>query len=90
MNDHGFLGGQIAPRQPKRAGSPAPVVASLLFVLLLPFLYVLSIGPVVAISEKTGRGHHAVEVVYAPVIWLHEHTFLKEPLERYAEVWGWK
>jgi hypothetical protein len=67
-------------------------VATALVVVLLasPFLYVLSIGPVVAIVEKTGVGRDAAQMFYAPVVWLHDHTPLKEPLEAYAQMWGWR
>jgi hypothetical protein len=63
--------------------------ALVVVVLILPVLYVLSIGPVVAVLEKMGAGHEMAEVFYAPVIWLHDHTLLKEPLEAYAQMWGW-
>jgi len=71
----------------KRTGSGAAV--ALVLALLLPILYVLSIGPVGALVEKTGVGEEAAWVFYAPVIWLHDNTPLKEPLEAYAELWGW-
>ena len=76
----------MAPSQ-TRGSSLAPLLCAIL--ILLPILYVLSIGPVVALVEKTGAGHKAVEVFYTPVIWLHDNTPLKEPLEKYAELWGW-
>ena len=72
----------------KRTGSGAAV--ALLIAILLPILYVLSIGPVVALVEKTGVGDEAARVFYAPVIWLHDNTPLEKPLEAYAELWGWR
>jgi hypothetical protein len=62
------------------------------FVLVAPLLYVLSIGPVVAIAERTNstQSLELLKIVYAPVIWLHDHTFLKEPLEAYVALWGVK
>jgi hypothetical protein len=56
----------------------------------LPFVYVLSIGPVGAIT-KSGSGTTLgnVRTFYAPVIWLHDRTPLKRPLEIYAALWGW-
>ncbi len=60
-----------------------------IFVLLSPILYVLSMGPVVAISEQTGTGREAMEIVYYPVIWLHDNTPLEKPLEWYGALWGW-
>jgi hypothetical protein len=81
-------------QQPNRNSSKAaniwPLAAVLLMLLFAPVFYVLSIGPVVAMVQQTGQSHDAVEAIYAPVIWLHDHTPLKEPLERYGELWGWK
>ncbi len=51
------------------------------------FLYVVSIGPVAALNEF---GFAMFDTVYAPVIWLHDATSLKEPLNKYAELWGWQ
>jgi hypothetical protein len=53
---------------------------------------VLSIGPVVAIAERanTTQGLELLKTVYAPVIWLHDHTILRKPLEAYVELWGVK
>jgi hypothetical protein len=52
-------------------------------------LYVLSVGPVGAVVEHSGFGEDAARVFYAPLIWLHHNTVLKEPLEAYARLWGW-
>ena len=63
----------------------------LLWVGLVPFLYVLSIGPVALIaSTGPARRVSAVRGFYQPVIWLHDHTPLKRPLEIYIELWGVK
>lgn len=53
--------------------------------------YVVSIGPVIAVAEYVGisPGNNFFEYVYAPVIWLHDHTPLAKPLEAYAHGWGW-
>ena len=64
----------------------------ILLVLAIPVLYVLSIGPAVPLLEATSNDRVAeavFETVYSPVIWLHGHTFLKQPLETYAALWGW-
>jgi hypothetical protein len=60
------------------------------FLLAAPLLYILSIGPVAAIWVKTQSRVAPLETFYAPVIWLHDHTPLKEPLEWYVELWGVK
>ncbi len=56
-------------------------------VILLPLLYVLSIGPAAVIASKT-RYAGNIRQFYLPVIWLHEHTVLKRPLEIYVGFWG--
>jgi len=56
--------------------------------VLLPFIYILSIGPVALLSKKTGGPRQTIRNLYFPVIWLHEHTPLKRPLEIYVSLWG--
>lgn len=51
-------------------------------------LYVLSIGPAAVIAKKTGSDGSIIRMVYAPVIWLHDYTILRQPLEKYVEMWG--
>ncbi len=57
------------------------------FFLAAPLLYILSIGPVLRFGGKTLLSLEVVEVIYAPVIWLHDHTPLKKPLEWYVDWW---
>jgi len=62
------------------------------WLLVLPFLfvlYVLSIGPVVFIAEKTGIDDRPLRAFYMPVVWLHHETPLQKPLEKWGELWGW-
>ena len=54
----------------------------------LAVLYVLSIGPVVAITKSNPATVATVQAIYYPVRWLHEHTPLKRPLEVYASFWS--
>ena len=57
-------------------------------VLFLPVVYVLSIGPVARIVRAGGGPPPAwIEMFYAPLIWLHEYTFLRAPMEWYVELW---
>ena len=53
-------------------------------------LYVLSIGPVVAFLDRS-RPSPAIdqyfEAFYVPVVWLHDHTPLEKPLEKYLDWW---
>jgi hypothetical protein len=57
--------------------------------LLLPVLYVLSMGPVARFATTPGS-RHAAQAFYAPLVWLHDSTPLKGPLEWYVELWGVK
>jgi len=58
------------------------------FLIALPLLYILSIGPVALISQKMLGGTQKIREFYLPVIWLHEHTILEKPLDMYIELWG--
>jgi hypothetical protein len=54
------------------------------------YLYVLSIGPVIALDNTVFHlDKDVIEIIYAPVIWLHGATPLREPLEKYVELWDW-
>lgn len=57
--------------------------------LLMPVLYVLSIGPMALLADKGVLPREPVREFYKPVVWLHDHTPLARPLEWYGEVWGW-
>ena len=54
---------------------------------IAPLLYVLSVGPAIAISEIFPKSEPAFRAFYIPVIWLHDHTVLRGPLESYARLW---
>jgi hypothetical protein len=56
-------------------------------VVLAPLLYVLSIGPAGMICERMGIDPEPMRPVYAPVVWLHDNTPLKGPLEWYVRLW---
>ncbi len=69
-----------------RKSSAAVIVV--LIALLMPALYVLSIGPAVMILNHTGgAGQDLAQIFYYPIIWLHENTPLSVPLEWYIELW---
>lgn len=57
-------------------------------ILAAPLLYVLSVGPVAAIWIKYQLPVPPLEAFYAPLIWLHDHTPLKDPLDWYVKLWG--
>lgn len=66
------------------------LAAALVIALLLPIVYVLSIGPVVYVLKTTGRNpelEEAAHVFYFPLIFLHQTTPLREPLDAYVEFW---
>jgi hypothetical protein len=67
--------------------SQAPMAVAIVFAILV--LYVLSVGPVGAVVEHSGRGQEVASIFYAPLTWLHQNTVLKRPLEEYARLWGW-
>jgi len=55
---------------------------------VLGSLYVLSIGPAAWLVKVSGGGQDSVETVrscYAPIVWFHENTSLKGPLETYVK-----
>ena len=65
-------------------------VAAILLALCL--IYVLSIGPVVGVLvwsgfRETDRVGSCVCVLYSPIIYLHDHTAFKEPIEQYVDRW---
>ena len=73
----------------KAAGRSWPWLGALL--IALPLFYVLSIGPVAEITIRMDRSNlEFVEKFYASVLWLHDRTPLKEPLEYYVIFWGGK
>ena len=67
----------------------------LALLVALPLLYLASVGPVVAIWDKThGFGgtvsQQFVLNLYFPVVWLHEKTSMRGPIESYLALWGVK
>lgn len=79
------------------SGSPEPELGgrslawALWLVALLPLAYVLSVGPAAAIDHRSGgRFREPIRAAYAPLIWLHDNTPMRKPLEWYIELWGVK
>jgi hypothetical protein len=62
--------------------------AAVAILLAVPLLYVLSVGPVEAVSQKIPSSRGAVRQFYAPVIWLRNNTTLQKPLDLYVGLWG--
>jgi hypothetical protein len=80
---------EASTQKPQRESSGAAVAALLLLVLLfLPILYVLSLGPVIWIVNRTGMEPGIFTVIYAPLEWLHEESkFAKWVLDAYIKLW---
>ena len=79
----------VDPDRTNAAGRSWPRLGT--FLIALPVLYVLSIGPAAVIVAKRDLPNDALVVkFYAPVIWLHGHTPLRGPLENYLALWGAK
>jgi hypothetical protein len=79
-----------------RAEARASLVLRTGRIAVIPFamcaMYVLSIGPAVAVIALTGLEDSdtailTASVVYAPVLYLEEHTRLEGPLKWYAGWW---
>jgi len=80
----------IRPAKEATALSPvgAVMVVILVIAVLLPLLYVLSLGPVVMMIERGGMQTEFWEWFYWPLQWLHEHVeFVRPFLEWYVELW---
>lgn len=80
-------GGVVNRESEEQSGSGGLVWIAV--IILLPVLYVLSIGPVAVIVDKTGiMPPSNIRRFYHPVIWLHDNTPLRKPLEAYLRLWG--
>jgi hypothetical protein len=56
---------------------------------LIPVLYFLSVGPVLLLFKNSPHPPDKVlKTIYYPLILLHDHTFLKKPIEAYCDLWG--
>lgn len=73
------------PRTPDK--NAAGILA---IVVVLPIIYLLSVGPVVYALEKfhVPKSYATyVQTLYAPILWLHDHTSLKKLVENYVKWW---
>jgi hypothetical protein len=46
-------------------------------------LYFLSIGPVNYLTRSNREFDNTFTMIYAPIVWLHKNTTMKEPIESY-------
>ena len=58
-----------------------------LVVAALPLLYLLSIGPAAAVARAYPQTEETLTKIYFPIILLHRHTPLREPLDWWMELW---
>jgi len=58
-------------------------------VLSWAFFYVVSIGPVILVVERTGLPRFPFQLFYFPVLSLLDSIPFSTPLEAYANAWGW-
>jgi hypothetical protein len=77
------------PRRNSREGGSAAAAAAVLCLglVLLPMFYVLSLGPAVWLANREIVAREPLQVVYAPLIWLHENAPLEAPLDWYVDLW---
>jgi hypothetical protein len=56
--------------------------------VLLPLVYILSVGPAIFLVIKFPSLGRPATTIYQPLIWLNnKNTLLKQPLEKYEEFW---
>lgn len=55
--------------------------------VVVPSIYILSVGPAIILVVKVPKLREPVHAVYAPMIWLHDHTFLKKTMAPYLSFW---
>jgi len=70
-----------------RNGKPVRLRQSAMAVIAWCGLYGVSIGPAVGLLNWLPLDDTAVRWFYSPISWLHEHTFLRAPLEWYVGSW---
>jgi hypothetical protein len=70
---------------PDRAVPIAVLVPVVL--LVLPLIYVASFGPVARLASGLHLPIEALRAFYAPLVWLHDNTFLEGPFEQYERLW---
>lgn len=70
----------------KRRPIAGMVIAVL--ILLLPVLYVGSIGPAVWLREHGAVSQNTILAVYAPITWLNDNsTTFRDALQSYLDLW---
>lgn len=78
-----------APTEPEDKGS-FPWGRPILWLCFLLMVYVLSIGPVAMLDDRgylNSRAGQYLEMIYLPLFWAHDKTFLHKPLDVYVSLW---
>ena len=61
----------------------------LVWLIFAPIIYIVSVGPVGALTKNSPNPtYRLVCAFYHPLVWLCDHTLLKQPIEVYANLWG--
>jgi hypothetical protein len=72
----------------KRGGGTLPVVILLVVLILLPMIYVLSVGPAVWMATSGRMNPRTLEAVYWPLEWTANNVPVAGPaIVRYVELW---
>jgi hypothetical protein len=92
-NPHGRAETPARPMSTEGNESPRnsddkPGLAWVLVVAALPLLYMFSIGPAAAFIKVYPQTEETLTKIYFPIILLHKHTPLREPLEWWVELWS--
>ena len=72
----------------KRERSSKRITVAIIVAIAVPVLYFLSMPPVILLWLKMGWPPEPLGTFYAPVVWLHENTFLREAINLYLRLWG--
>ena len=76
-----------SPESSSRSGAGLALAVVALFILL-PVLYVLSVGPAVYLARRDYVSREAVHAFYWPLAWLYDSWELIQPLlEWYLNWW---
>ena len=73
------------PSTQKTSGGATVAILGLSTAILLPAIYLLAIGPIVAMYPN--RAPRWIELIYAPLVWLAQHSeVFRETLHWYVEL----
>ena len=74
-------------RSPSKSRSAPVAIIIVVMLVVLPILYVLSVGPAVWMFHSGYIGDEVIDVVYFPVIALHDNSAIAgHVLEQYVEM----